>query len=101
MIGHLHHRRATFLASLDRHDATGQFDAICNEVFETAGQFCRPDGRLSHLWELTLHGIAATGATEEEAIANWKRLARREVDAADTPRPAHRHPAHHQHEAHP
>jgi hypothetical protein len=62
--------------ALDRLDAEAQFDSVCTEVRETFGQLDAPDGRRSHLWRLDLHGVTAEGATEEEVIANWKRLNR-------------------------
>jgi hypothetical protein len=71
----LHNRAQAFLHNLDRLSATGQHDAFINEVLESNGFFIAPKHDQSHLWELSLHGINATGANEEEAIANWKRLA--------------------------
>ncbi len=71
----LHNRALTFLQNLDRLSATGQQDAFINEALESHGRFDAPSVDRSHLWELDLHGIFATGATEEEAIGNWKRLA--------------------------
>lgn len=71
----LHNRALTFLHNLDRLSVQGQQDAFVNEVLESNGCFTAPKHDRSHLWELCLHGINATGATEEEAIANWKRLA--------------------------
>ena len=73
----LHNRAVVFLNNLDHLSATGQHDAFINEVLESHGRFDAPNGDRSHLWELELHGIAAEGTTDEEAIANWKRLARK------------------------
>jgi hypothetical protein len=39
--------------------------------------------RHGHLWELRLHGIYVTGASEGEAIRNWKKAAQYQV-ATDT-----------------
>ena len=72
----LHNRRLAFLLNLERLSADGQLDAFVNEVMETFGRFDSPAGDRTHRWELDLHGISADGATEEEAMANWKRLAR-------------------------
>ena len=73
----LHNRALAFLQNLEHLSATGQHDAFVNEVLESNGYFTAPKHDQSHLWELSLHGIVATGANEEEAIANWKRLARK------------------------
>lgn len=79
-----HNRALTFLRSLGHLSATDQHNAFINEVLETHGQLDAPDATRSHLWELDLHGICATGATEEEAIANWKRLASKTMPHDDT-----------------
>ena len=71
----LHDRMHSFLINLECLDRAGQHDAVVAEVLETYGLFRAPSGRRSHLWQLDLHGISATGASDEEAIANWKRLA--------------------------
>lgn len=76
MIEALHSRLPAFLLNLERLSAHGQMDAFVNEVMETFGRFDPPAGDRTHRWELDLHGISADGATEEEATANWKRLAR-------------------------
>lgn len=75
MMSALSHRLAAFLQNLDHMSAEGQQDAFINEVIENFGSFTPPSGDRSHQWELQLHGITASGANEEEAIANWKRLA--------------------------
>ena len=72
----IHNRLAAFLHNLAFLDADGQRDAFMNEAMEAFGRFAAPAGDRSHRWELDLHGICADGATEEEAMANWKRLAR-------------------------
>lgn len=81
----LHHRLPAFLTNLDHLCAEGQLDAFVNEVLETHGRLTPPAGDRSHRWDLELHGVCADGATEEEAIANWKRLARQhcEMDTED------------------
>ncbi|AVO36618.1 hypothetical protein [Pukyongiella litopenaei] len=79
----IHDRLPAFLRNLDRLDASGQRDAVVNEVLETFGWMTPPAGDCTHQWELDLHGIAASGASEEEAIANWKRLARQHMRATD------------------
>jgi len=75
----LHNRLPAFLMNLECLSADGQMDVFVNEVMETFGRFDPPAGDRTHRWELDLHGISADGATEEEAIANWKRLARVEL----------------------
>lgn len=78
-----HNRALAFLQNLERLSATDQHDAFVNEVLESNGYLTAPKHDQSHLWELALHGIAATGANEEEAIANWKRLARKSFPNED------------------
>ncbi|MBT2130095.1 hypothetical protein [Aliiroseovarius lamellibrachiae] len=75
MLNTLHNRLPAFLHNLECRDTSEQHDAFVNEVQETFGRFDPPSGDRSHRWELDLHAITADGATEEEAIANWKRLA--------------------------
>ncbi|MEX5515690.1 hypothetical protein [Pseudophaeobacter sp. 1A09344] len=80
----LHSRLPAFLQNLECLSADGQMDAFVNEVLETFGRFDPPAGDRTHRWELDLHGICADGATEEEAMANWKRLARQQRTSEDT-----------------
>lgn len=75
----LNNRALTFLNALDRLSASEQHDAFVNEILENHGHFTPPKHDQSHLWELQLHDISALGANEEEAIANWKRLASRSM----------------------
>lgn len=70
-----HSRLPSFLLNLECLSAEEQMDAFVNEVMETFGRFDPPEGDRTHRWELELHGISADGATEEEVMANWKRLA--------------------------
>lgn len=76
-------RPAAFLRNLEWLDAQAQHDAFLNEVMETFGRFDAPSGDRTHRWELDLHGVFADGATAEEAMANWKRLARQHFPAPD------------------
>lgn len=71
----IHSRFVDFLINLECLDAHGQFDAFANEVIETFGRLTPPTGDRSHQWELDLYDVFAEGASEEEVIANWKRLA--------------------------
>ena len=79
----LHNRAAIFTQSLEHLSAIGLRDAFINEVMETHGRLDPPTGDLSHLWELELHGCTANGSTEEEAIANWKRLISKSAQGED------------------
>lgn len=86
MIDVLHNRTSTFIDNLDRLTGTDHYDAFITEVRESPGQLTPPANHRSHLWELGLHQISASGTTEEEAIANWIRIARKsappeEIDA--------------------
>lgn len=72
-----------FLLNLECLDADGQHDAFVTEVLRTFGRFDAPAGDRTHRWELDLRGICADGATAEEAIANWKRLAQRRGTTLD------------------
>lgn len=80
MMPPLHNRLAAFMVNLECLSCTGQKDAFTNEVMETFGRFDPPRGDNTHLWELELHDITAVGTSEEETIANWKRLARKHCD---------------------
>ncbi len=68
---------------LRRSDAHDRADLVANEVIETGGTYTRPGGTLSHLFEISLHGIHATGLTEEQAIDNWMKCAARLLAASD------------------
>lgn len=63
--------------SLERADPTTASDIIANAVIEAGGTYIPPSGTCTHLFEIGLHGITGTGASEPEAIRNWTRLARR------------------------
>lgn len=80
----LHSRLPAFLLNLKYLSADGQMDAFVNEVMETFGRLDPPAGDRTHRWELDLHGISADGATAEEAMANWKRLAHQTCKLDDT-----------------
>lgn len=75
MIEALHSHLPAFLMNLECLDAHGQYDAFANEVTETFGRLTPPTGDRSHQWELDLYDVFAEGSSEEEVIANWKRLA--------------------------
>lgn len=73
-------RFVDFLNNLGGLDMGGQVDAVMREAMETNGRFEAPDGQISHLWEITLHGITAQAADEESVIDAWKRLARQRIE---------------------
>lgn len=79
----LHDRLTMFLLNLECLDTTGQRDAFINEVMETDGDYDVPnmaDSSASHFVELSLHNIVAYGTSEEEALNNWKHIARKSLD---------------------
>lgn len=80
MTAALHNRLAQFLSTLDRLSPVALQDAVVNEVIETGGSYCPPppegsDAWASHLFEIALHGVTATGMSEAEAIRNWRKAA--------------------------
>ncbi len=100
-----HHfdRLPSFLLNLECLDMAGKIDAFINEVIETGGSYVAPadnDTWASHLFEISLHSVSATGANEEEAIRNWIRAARchlpdSEDDGLGTTRPPFPKPRNH------
>ncbi|WP_206778545.1 hypothetical protein [Phaeobacter sp. S60] len=76
-------RPVAFLRNLACLDAGSLQDAFFNEALETFGRFDAPSGDRTHRWELDLHGVCADGASAEEAMANWKRLASQHFPAQD------------------
>ena len=72
-----------FLMNLECLGPAGQREAVINECNAANGSFHAPALNRSHLWELSLHGIYVTGASEEQAIRNWKKAAQYQV-ATDT-----------------
>jgi len=68
-----------FLLNLECLGPAGQIEAIINECNEANGYFHAPVRNRSHFWELSLHGIYGTGASEEQAIRNWKKAAQYHV----------------------
>jgi hypothetical protein len=75
-------RATTFLQNLERLGPAGQHDAFINEVIETGGSYIPPadDTRSSHLFEISLHGVVAYGASESEAFRNWVKAARAQTE---------------------
>ncbi|WP_306155414.1 hypothetical protein [Roseovarius sp. MMSF_3281] len=67
--------------SLRRADAATRADLIANEVIETGGTYTEPKGDCSHVFEIHLHGILASGFSEDEAIQNWLCVADRTMRA--------------------
>ncbi|MDO6722613.1 hypothetical protein Q4560_04995 [Celeribacter halophilus] len=84
MPSNIENRRARFYDRVIRLDVDDQPDAFFNEVIETGGIYTTPrneNWKGSHLVEISLHGVSAFGMTEEEAISNWIRQARRVIRA--------------------
>lgn len=65
-----------FLATLECLDQTAHPKAFADEITRTGGSYL-PLGlrHTSHFCELSLHGIVAYGASEEEMLRNWKKAA--------------------------
>ena len=81
---HAHFDRLhAFLLNLECLDAAGQRDALINECNEAKGHFIPPTRHLQHLWELDLHGIYATGPSEDDAIRTWKKTAHARMPLTD------------------
>lgn len=57
-------------------------DAFHNETIETGGSFLIPKGcaAASHIFEISLHGLTAFGATEMGAYSQWVKLAERSIE---------------------
>jgi hypothetical protein len=74
----LNDRLTAFLLNLECLGMAGQKDAFMNEVMENGGTYVSPDlaAGMSHLFEISLHGVNAYGGSEEEAIRNWTKAAK-------------------------
>lgn len=75
----LHNRLTAFLMGLECLDRHGRRDAMMNEVIENGGAYVVPnDDDLcgTHLVKITLHGVTASAANEDEAIRYWAKIAR-------------------------
>jgi hypothetical protein len=80
MMDHHFDRAHQFLVHLESLCPTAKAESFVNEANETGGSYIPAragDNWASHLTEIDLHGISAIGASEEEAIRNWSRNARR------------------------
>ena len=67
-------------------------DAFFNEVMETGGTYTVPRSEnwpASHLVEISLHGVSAFGMSEDEAIGNWIKQARRMILMQKSPSAQH------------
>ncbi|QOL82796.1 hypothetical protein [Pseudooceanicola spongiae] len=73
----LHNRLAAFLTNLECLDTAGQRDALVSEIVETGGRYDAPPEtpHALHLFEISLHGISASGRDEADAFRAWKRTA--------------------------
>lgn len=61
---------------IDREDPDTLKDAFMNEVIENGGAYAEATGEKTGLYEISLHGITACGASEIDAIHYW-------IDAAN------------------
>lgn len=72
-------RLNTFLDTLARLSPAERRDALANEILECGGTWTIPpahdDLAGTALCEISLHGIAALGLTEDQAIRHWIDLA--------------------------
>ena len=71
-------RLTALLNRLDHQSGDDRRETLANEVIETGGTWIIPDAAAgaSHLVEISLHGVAAYGHSEREAIRNWIKAAR-------------------------
>lgn len=77
-IGHL-------LARLDHQTLPERIDTMTNAALETSGYYNLPrdgDTWSSQMVEIKAHGISAQGASQEEAIRNWMKVAQNQMEAA-------------------
>ena len=83
------HARAAFLERLDRVGPGAWRDAMVQEVIEAGGTYPLRVGidadHPDHVVELSLHGIAAIGTSEDRAIRNWIAAARDHTRPAPPP----------------
>tara|TARA_R110002051_G_scaffold324897_2_gene424430 strand:- start:18 stop:416 length:399 start_codon:yes stop_codon:yes gene_type:complete len=56
---------------IDHNDPDTLKDAFMNEVIENSGAYADPTGVETCLYEISLHGIIARGASEMDAIHKW------------------------------
>lgn len=80
----IENRRARFYDRVIRLDVNDRPDAFFNEVMETGGIYTAPSNERweqSKLFGIALHGVVGLGISEEEAISNWIRQARRVIRA--------------------
>lgn len=67
-------RLAAFVSGLDKivpEDTETLKDAFMNEVIENGGTYAPPHDDQPFLFEISLHGITASGLSELTAIRNW------------------------------
>ena len=84
----LHHRLPAFVEGLGHLTVAEQPTFFECETIATGGSYIVPNARdtwASHMVELSLHGICARGDDEAEAIRNWTRIARAQMDQTPTP----------------
>jgi hypothetical protein len=88
MPSNIENRRVRFYDHVVSIDWEDRPDAFFNEVMETGGTYTMPRNEnwpASHLVEISLHGVSAFGMSEDEAIGNWIKQARRVILAQQSP----------------
>ena len=67
-----------FLTRLEGRTKDQQCEAIINECLEGNGCFQAPDPNSwsSHMFEICLYGVTASGGSEAEVVTNWIRAAK-------------------------
>jgi hypothetical protein len=71
----LHNRLNAFVYSLNGRDDETLKDAFMNEVIENGGTYKPPADDQRCMFEISLHGITASGLSELIAIRNWRMTA--------------------------
>lgn len=84
-IPELHDRLAALLLNLELVGPSGQLDMIIQETIETGGTWVDPEPGNTwsgQIYEISLHGVSATGTTSLAALRRWKDNARRVIENA-------------------
>lgn len=82
-------RSRQFLDQLDILGPAARVESFTHEALETGGTYLparHGDDQASHLTEIDLHGIQASGHSELEAQINWIRIARSQMPLHDLSR---------------
>lgn len=79
-------RPRQFLDQLEILGPAARVESFTHEALETGGIYLparKDDNQASHLTEIDLHGIQASGSSELEAQLNWMRIARSQMPLND------------------